>query len=113
VMRRTTVFGAFDHGIYGAVERVSDHLPAAGGKVRQTLWRITTKRTVLAAGATERHIPFRNNDRPGIMLGGAMRAFANRWAASPARTVAIFTNGDDGHRTARDMLAKGVQVAAV
>ncbi|MFB9950528.1 sarcosine oxidase subunit alpha family protein [Rhizobium puerariae] len=113
VMRRTTVFGAFDHGVYGAVERVSDHLAAPGGKVRQTLWRITAKRTILAAGATERHIPFRNNDRPGIMLAGAMRAYANRWAACPAETVAIFTNGDDGHRTARDLLAKGVRIAAV
>ena len=113
VMRRITVFGAFDHGVYGAVERVSDHLAEPGGKVRQTLWRITAKRTVLAAGATERHIPFRNNDRPGIMLAGAMRAYANRWAASPAETVAIFTNGDDGHRTARDLLAKGVGIAAV
>ena len=113
VMRRTTVFGAFDHGVYGAVERVSDHLAEPGGKVRQTLWRITARRTVLAAGATERHIPFRNNDRPGIMLAGAMRAYANRWAASPAETVAIFTNGDDGHRTARDLLAKGVKIAAV
>jgi NADPH-dependent 2,4-dienoyl-CoA reductase/sulfur reductase-like enzyme len=26
LMTRTTVIGAFDHGIYGAVERVSDHL---------------------------------------------------------------------------------------
>jgi heterotetrameric sarcosine oxidase alpha subunit len=113
VLRRTTVFGAFDHGVYGAVERVSDHLAEPGGRVRQTLWRITAKRTVLATGATERHIPFRNNDRPGIMLAGAMRAYANRWAASPAETVAVFTNGDDGHRTARDLLAKGVRIAAV
>ncbi|WP_119254605.1 sarcosine oxidase subunit alpha family protein [Shinella zoogloeoides] len=113
ILRRTTVFGAFDHGVYGAVERVSDHLAEPGKRVRQTLWRITAKRTVLAAGATERHIPFRNNDRPGIMLAGAMRAYANRWAASPAETVAIFTNGDDGHRTARDLLAKGVRIAAV
>jgi len=113
IMRRTTVFGAFDHGVYGAVERVSDHLAEPGARVRQTLWRITAKRTILAAGATERHIPFRNNDRPGIMLAGAMRAYANRWAVSPAETVAIFTNGDDGHRTACDLLTKGVQIAAV
>ena len=41
LMSRTTVIGAFDHGIYGAVERVSDHLlePIAG-KPRQILWRI-------------------------------------------------------------------------
>ncbi len=113
VMRRTTVWGAFDHGIYGAVERVSDHLPTPGKRVRQSLWRITAKRAILAAGATERHIPFANNDRPGIMLSGAMRAYANRWAVSPAKRIAIFTNNDDGHRTALDLAAKGVEIAAV
>ena len=113
VMRRTTVFGVFDHGIYGAVERVSDHLPVPGNQVRQTLWRITARRTILAAGATERHIPFANNDRPGIMLSGAMRAYANRWAVSPSDRIAIFTNNDDGHRTALDLAAKGVEIAGV
>ncbi|MFJ1293856.1 sarcosine oxidase subunit alpha family protein, partial [Paracoccus yeei] len=113
VMRRTTAWGAFDHGIYGAVERVSDHLPTPGKRVRQTLWRITAKRAILAAGATERHIPFANNDRPGVMMAGAMRAYANRWAVSPAKRVAIFTNNDDGHRTAADLAAKGVEIAAV
>lgn len=113
ILRRTTVFGTFDHGIFGAVERVADHLPQPGDKPRQTLWRITARRSLLAAGATERHIPFRNNDRPGILLAGAMRAYANRWAASAAGRVAIFTNNDDGHRTALDLAAKGVDIAAV
>lgn len=113
ILRRTTVFGVFDHGIYGAVERVADHLSVPGQGVRQTLWRITAKRAVMAAGATERHIPFANNDRPGVMLAGALRAYANRWAACPSGRVAIFTSGDDGHRTALDLVAKGVEVAGV
>lgn len=114
IMPRTTVIGAFDHGIYGALERVSDHVAVpADGKSRQILWRIYTKQTILAAGATERPIAFEQNDRPGIMLASAMRAYVNRWAATPAHTVAIFTNNDDGHRTAHDLAAKGVTVAAV
>ena len=114
LMTRTTVIGAFDHGIYGAVERVSDHviMPAAG-KPRQVLWRIYAAKTILAAGATERPIAFENNDRPGIMLASAMRSYANRWAATPAQRIAIFTNNDDGHRTAADLHAKGVKIAAV
>jgi heterotetrameric sarcosine oxidase alpha subunit len=114
MMTRTTVIGAFDHGIYGAVERVSDHLimPAAG-KPRQILWRIYAAKTILAAGATERPIAFENNDRPGIMLASAMRSYANRWAATPAQRVTIFTNNDDGHSTAADLHAKGVKIVAV
>ncbi|WP_300072450.1 sarcosine oxidase subunit alpha family protein [uncultured Ruegeria sp.] len=114
LMPRTTVIGAFDHGIFGAVERTGDHVAAlTAGKPRQILWRIYTKRALLCAGATERPIAFENNDRPGIMLASAMRTYANRFATTAAQRVAIFTNNDDGHRTAIDLRAKGVKIAAV
>jgi len=114
VMARTTILGAFDHGIYGALERVSDHLAVPEvGKPRQILWQIYSKRSLLCAGATERPIAFENNDRPGIMLAGAMRCYANRWAVTAAHNVAIFTNNDDGHKTAVDLHAAGVSIAAV
>ena len=114
LMPRTTTLGAMDHGIYSAVERVSDHLaiPMAG-KPRQTLWRIYSRRALLTAGAIERPIAFENNDRPGIMLAGALRAYANRWGAAVGDRVAVFTNNDDGLRTATDLQAKGVDIAAV
>lgn len=113
VMRRTTIFGAYDHGIYGALERRTDHLADAGGKPRQVLWRIYAKRAVLAAGATERSITFAMNDRPGIQLAGAMRAYLTRWGVAPGKEVAVFTNNDDGWRTAHDIAARGVHVTAV
>ena len=114
LMNRTTVTGAFDHGIYSAVERVSDHLAQpAPGKPRQTLWRIYAAHALLTGGATERPIPFENNDRPGIMLAGALRAYANRWGVAVGDRVAIFTNNDDGLRSATDLQAKGVDVVAV
>ena len=114
LMTRTTVVGAFDHGIYSAVERVSDHLPTPlAGKPRQTLWRIYSAHALLTGGATERPIPFENNDRPGIMLAGSLRAYANRWGVAAGDRVAIFTNNDDGLRSATDLQSKGVDVVAV
>jgi sarcosine oxidase subunit alpha len=114
VMSRTTVIGAFDHGIYSAVERVSDHLPVpAAGKPRQILWRIYSQSTLLCAGATERPIAFENNDRPGIMMASAVRTYANRFAAAPAQRITVFTNNDDGHRTAADLHAKGIKPIVV
>lgn len=77
VMPRTTVIGAFDHGIYGAVERLGDHTHTPEtDKPRQVLWRIYTKGTILAAVAAD-------------------------------KCVAIFTNNDNGHRTAIDLHARG------
>lgn len=114
LMKRTTVFGVFDHGIYGALERDADHLHTPlEGKPRQTFWRIYTQRAVVCAGATERSIAFSNNDRPGIMLAGAVRAYANRWAVAADRKVAIFTNNDTGHQTAADLARLGVEVVAL
>lgn len=114
LMSRTTVFGQYDHGIFGAVEGVSDHLPEPHAhKPRQILWRIYAKRALLTSGATERPIAFGNNDRPGIMLAGALRSYANRWAVTPSKDIAIFTNNDDGHRTARDLADKGVNITAL
>ena len=114
LMLRTTVVGAFDHGIYSAVERVSDHLAEPlPGKPRQTLWRIYSRRAILAGGATERPIAFENNDRPGIMLAGSLRAYANRWGVTVGDKVAVFTNNADGLHTEQDLKAKGVDVVAV
>ncbi len=113
IMRRTTVFGAYDHGIYGAVERLTDHLPHGSGKPRQVLWRIYTRRAIVCAGATERSIAFSDNDRPGVMLAGSVRAYANRFAVGAGRSVSIFTNNDTGWRTASDLSAKGVPIAAI
>ena len=113
LLLRTTVTGAYDHGIYGALERRTDHLAAANGKPRQVLWRIYSKRAILAAGATERPVAFGGNDRPGVMLAGAVRAYANRYAVGAGRRIGVFTNNDDGWRTAADLAAKGVEVAAV
>ncbi|MES2549074.1 MAG: glycine cleavage T C-terminal barrel domain-containing protein, partial [Pseudomonadota bacterium] len=114
LMTRTTVVGAFDHGIYSAVERVSDHLATpTDGKPRQILWRIYSGKAILAGGATERPVAFENNDRPGIMMAGALRAYANRWGVKVGERVAVFTNNDDGLRTALDLQAKGIDVVAL
>ena len=85
LMSRTTIFGTYDHGTYGAVERTIDSLSVPASKPRQILWKIYSKRTVLCSGATERSIAFGNNDRPGIMLSGAVRAYTNRWGVAPGR----------------------------
>ncbi len=113
LMKRTTVLGAYDHGIYSALERKTDHLPNSGNKPRQVLWKIYSKRAILSAGSTERPIAFPNNDRPGVMLAGAVRTYANRYDVAPGQNVSIFTNNDDGWRTASDLAAKGIKIAAV
>ncbi len=114
LMPRTTVFGVYDHGIYGAVERVNDHVPAPPPfEPRQRGWRIVAKRAVLASGAIERPLAFGNNDRPGVMLAGAVRTYVSRFGVAPGRRAVVFTACDDGWRTAHGLAKAGVEVAAV
>lgn len=113
ILRRTTVFGVYD-GEYGAVERVSDHLPVPPAHLpRQRVWKIVAKRTILTTGAVERPIVFGGNDRPGVMMASAVRTYVNRFGVAPGRKVAIFTTTDDGWKTAADLTQAGVTVEAV
>ncbi len=113
LMKRTAVTGAYDGGTYSAVERVGLHLPGRADLPRECFWRIVAKRVVLAAGALERPIAFPMNDRPGIMLAGAVRAYLNRYGVVPGRRVVVFANNDGARETARQLMAAGVSVAAV
>jgi heterotetrameric sarcosine oxidase alpha subunit len=114
LMPRTTVFGAYDGGVFGAIERVSDHLAIPpNGHARQKLWRIVARRTVVATGAIERPIVFSGNDRPGIMLASSVRSYLNRFAVAPGARAIVFTTSDDGWRTAQDLERCGVDVCAV
>ena len=80
---------------------------------RQRLWRIVAKRAILAAGAIERPIVFADNDRPGIMLAGAVRSYLTRFAVKPGSRAVLFGNNDDALRTARDLAAAGIAVSAI
>ncbi|MBL8832321.1 MAG: sarcosine oxidase subunit alpha family protein [Rhodospirillales bacterium] len=114
ILRRTTLFGSYDQKAFVAVERVADHLPEPPPFLpRQRSWRIFAKRTVLTAGSIERPIVFGDNDRPGVMLAGAVRSYINRYAAKPGSSAVIFAGNDDAARTAADLVAAGVRVAAI
>ncbi len=114
VLRRTTLFGIYDHGVYAAVERVADHKPVPDDREpRHRLWRIVARSSVLATGATERPLVFGGNDRPGVMLAGAVRSYLNRFAAAPGGTAVVVTSGDSGWQTVADFARLGLPVAAV
>jgi len=114
LMMRTTVFGAYDGNTYAALERVSDHVHIpAPHQPRQRFWKIVAKRTVLASGAIERPLVFGGNDRPGVMMAGAVRTYLHRFSVTPGRRVAILTSCDDGWTTGAALARAQVDVAAI
>ena len=113
LMPRTVVFGSYDHGIFGALEQRPEALPGVNKKPKSVLWRIYSKRSIICTGTTERSIGFGNNDRPGILLAGAMRTYLNRFAVKPGEHVAVFTNNDSGLKTADDLADQGIAVSVI
>jgi len=103
---RTTAIGYHDHNMLALVER----LP---GRPRQRLWLVRAERVVLATGAIERPLLFPGNDRPGIMLAGAMRHYVNEYGVAPGRRAVVVTNDDSAYETAFTLAGAGIAVAAV
>ena len=66
------------------------------------------KRCVLAAGAIERPLVFGDNDRPGIMLAGAVRTYLNRYAVAPGQRAVVFGTNDETARTVADLARAGM-----
>ncbi len=71
------------------------------------------KRVVIAAGAIERHMVFADNDRPGIMLASAARAYLNHYGVAVGRNVGVFTANDSAYAAALDLHKAGVKIAAI
>ena len=101
ILERTSVYGAYDHGIFGALETKTDQIGKSGA--RMVLWKIYSKTSILAAGATERPIAFANNDRPGIMLASAVRTYQNRFDVSCGDNTVLLYNNNNALSTTSDI----------
>lgn len=113
IMTRTTVTGAYDGGVYSALERVGLHRSPRPDLPRECFWRITAAQTILAAGALERSIAFPMNDRPGIMLASAAQTYLEKFGVVAGKRVVLFANNDGARAVARQLIATGVKVAAI
>jgi sarcosine oxidase subunit alpha len=115
VLPRTVAFGSYDDNYVLAVQNRTDHLQeqAPAGVSRQRLWHIRARQVVLATGVHERPLVFAGNDRPGVMLAGAVRTYVNRYAVRPGDRAVVATTNDSAYDTVDDLVAAGVEVAAV
>lgn len=116
VLTRTTAFGYYGDNFVGLWERVTDHLAPADRRAhvpRQRIWRIRAKQVILATGSLERPMVFDGNDRPGIMLAGAVRTFLHRYGVLCGRKAMIFANNDSAWATAFDLHDAGSQIIGI
>lgn len=114
VLTATTAAMLLDQNGVMLAQRLGAHRAREerGTMPEQRLWHVRARHIVLATGALERPIVFPDNDRPGIMLARAARAYLRRFALVPWRGL-VFTTNDDAYRTALAWHAAGVEVAGV
>lgn len=77
------------------------------------LYKVRAKSVVVATGVHEQPAVFRGNDLPGIMLGSAAQRLMRLWAVRPGHRAVVLAANDEAYGVALDLLAAGVEVAAV
>ncbi len=116
ILRRACAFGYYGNNWVGVHETLQDHLPPTArdpGRPQQRLWHIRAKEVVLATGAIERPLVFHGNDRPGIMLAGAVRGYLHRYGVLAGKLVLVFTNNNNAWKTAFDLANTDARVVAI
>jgi sarcosine oxidase subunit alpha len=107
-LTRTTVLGAYGHGVFGALETVAPADVHASGGLRERLRVIRARHVVLATGAIERLIALPGNDRPGVMLAGAALAYLRRHGVAVGGQPVFFVNNDQAYEGVFALLDAGI-----
>ena len=68
---------------------------------------------VYAPGAIEQPAVFGHNDLPGVMLGSAFQRLVRLYAVAPCRRAVVLAANAEAYGVALDLLAVGVEVAAI
>lgn len=107
-LQNATVWAYREHNLLMVNERRPSH-----GSILERSWRVRARQVICATGAIERPMVFVNNDRPGAMLASAVQAYVNRYAVIPGKRAVVFTNNNSAYQAAADMIAAGIEVAAI
>ena len=111
VQTRSTVLALYDHNLATAIESLEG--AGAPGAIRERLWKIRAAQIVLATGCFERPMLFPDNDRPGVMLAGAVQRYATHYGVACGKRVVLATACDSAYDIAQSLLSAGVEVAAI
>ena len=111
LMSRASAFGLFDGNTVGVIERTAPGLAdASRGVPRQRLHTLRCKSVIMACGALERPLLFAGNDRPGVMLSGAVGTYAHRFGVAPGKQAVFCTNNDAAYADALALAKAGAKV---
>ena len=98
--KEATAFGLYEGGLLGVVQG-------------ERLIKVRARRVVVATGGFETPLVFHNNDLPGVFLGEGLQRLTTIYGIRPGQRALVVTDSDRGARLARELLAVGIEVAAI
>jgi len=101
----SVVIGRYDGNWLGIVVRSPDGA--------ERLVKSRAKVLVVTPGLIERPLVFAGNDRPGVMLGTAVRRLVNLYAVKPGTRAVVQTANAHGDAVVEDLRRAGVEIADV
>ncbi len=106
ILTDSTVTGRYEDNWVSIVQR--NHPLAV-----ERLIKARATSLVVAPGLIERPYVFAGNDKPGVMLSGAVRRMINMYAVKPGSRAVVLTANADGDAAVADLRDVGVEVARV
>ncbi len=100
ILNETSVVGLYKDKVVACVKH-------------DNFFKIKAKSIIMATGASEKHLPFENNDLPGIYAAGAVQTLMNEYGVKPGDKVLMVGSGNIGLIVSYQLLQAGVDVVAL
>lgn len=89
---------------------MDNYLPVIQGN---RMHKVRAKQCIVASGAFEQHVVFRNNDVPGVVMSSAAMRLMSQYAIKPGNKAVVLTGNDDGYYCAIELAKNGVEIALI
>jgi sarcosine oxidase subunit alpha len=101
IIRNTNVVGLYEDGMITLMEDESKY------------YKIKPDAVIVATGASEKFLAFKNNDLPGIYGAGAVQTLMNVYGVRPGNKVLMVGAGNIGLIVSYQLIQAGVKVEAI
>jgi sarcosine oxidase subunit alpha len=97
IMTETTVVGLYKDKVLSCVKN-------------DQYFKVKAEVIIVSAGASEKSLPFENNDLPGVYAAGAVQTLMNLYGVKPGNKVLMVGSGNIGLIVSYQLMQAGVKV---
>ncbi len=98
---------------YSALAVYDDNIIGIHDKNRNKFLKVDAKKVILATGASEKTIPFKNNDLPGIYGAGGVQTLMNVNGVLPGKKILMVGAGNIGLIVSYQLMQAGAEVVGI